>query len=84
MKTESLRIAGEKVGADRQGDRAIEVFNPYTASVIGSVPKATREEVRRAIAIAPRLPAEAHALRARQHPQQGGRPGARAHAEIAR
>jgi putative phosphonoacetaldehyde dehydrogenase len=51
MHTESLRIAGEKVGADRRGDRMIEVFNPYTEAVIGSVPKATLEEVRRAIAI---------------------------------
>ncbi len=51
MHTESLRIAGDKVGADRRGDRMIEVFNPYTEAAIGSVPKATREEVRRAIAI---------------------------------
>jgi acyl-CoA reductase-like NAD-dependent aldehyde dehydrogenase len=49
MRTEALRIAGEKIGADRGGDRMIEVFNPYTASVIGSVPKATLEEVRRAV-----------------------------------
>ena len=40
MHTESLRIAGEKVGADRRGDRMIEVFNPYTEAVIGSVPNA--------------------------------------------
>lgn len=58
MRTESLRIAGEKVGADRGGDRVIEVFNPYTETAIGSVPKATPDEVRRAIAIG-------HAYRAR-------------------
>jgi phosphonoacetaldehyde dehydrogenase len=58
MRTEALRIAGEKIGADRGGDRMIEVFNPFTASVIGSVPKATLDEVRRAIAIA-------HAYRSR-------------------
>ena len=51
MRIEALRIAGEKIGADRSDDRIIEVFNPYTGSVIGSVPKATQEEVRRAIAI---------------------------------
>ncbi len=52
MNTEALRIAGEKVGADRGGDRTLEVVNPYTEQVIGSVPKATLEEVKRAISIA--------------------------------
>ncbi|MDP3822386.1 MAG: phosphonoacetaldehyde dehydrogenase [Burkholderiales bacterium] len=47
-----MRIAGEKVGADRTGERSIEVFNPFTAKCIGSVPKATLEEVQRAFAIA--------------------------------
>ena len=46
-----MRIAGEKVGADRTGERCIEVFNPFTAKCIGSVPKATLEEVRQALAI---------------------------------
>ncbi|MES2978057.1 MAG: phosphonoacetaldehyde dehydrogenase [Pseudomonadota bacterium] len=41
-----MRLAGLKVGADRTGDRAIEVFNPYTAKCIGTVPKATLDEVR--------------------------------------
>ena len=36
-----MRIAGEKVGAGRSGERAIDVFNPYTRKRIGSVPKAT-------------------------------------------
>jgi len=51
MRIEALRIAGEQVGADRIGERVIEVFNPFTERVIGSVPKATRGEVQRAIAI---------------------------------
>ena len=49
---EQMRIAGEKVGGERSGERTIEVFNPYTNERIGSVPKATVEEVRRAFAIA--------------------------------
>jgi phosphonoacetaldehyde dehydrogenase len=49
---ESMRIAGEKVGGERTGERSIEVFNPFTRQRIGSVPKATVEEVRRAFAIA--------------------------------
>ncbi len=52
MKIEALRIAGAKVGADRGGDRVIEVRNPFTRAVVGTVPKATPEEVRRALAIA--------------------------------
>jgi len=51
MKIEALRIAGEQIGADREGERVIEVFDPYTGRLVGSVPKATLEEVRRAIAI---------------------------------
>jgi phosphonoacetaldehyde dehydrogenase len=47
-----MRIAGEKVGVDRTGERCIEVFNPFTGKCIGSVPKATLEEVRQALAIA--------------------------------
>jgi putative phosphonoacetaldehyde dehydrogenase len=49
---ESMRIAGEKIGGERSGERAIEVFNPFTRQRIGSVPKATVEEVRRALSIA--------------------------------
>ena len=48
MRTEALRLAGEKVGADRSGDRLIRVHNPFTRELIGTVPKATVEEVRRA------------------------------------
>ena len=52
MKVEALRIAGERVGADRGNGRVIEVLNPYTEQVIGTVPKASLEEVQRAISIA--------------------------------
>jgi aldehyde dehydrogenase (NAD+) len=45
---ESLRIAGEKVGRDR----SIDVRHPYSGAVIGTVPKATLDDVRRALAIA--------------------------------
>jgi putative phosphonoacetaldehyde dehydrogenase len=47
-----MRIAGEKVGRDRGGDRCIVVRNPFTNAAIGCVPKATLAEVRRAYAIA--------------------------------
>ena len=49
---EAMRIAGEKVGVGRGGERAIEVRDPYRGKRVGSVPKATVDEVRRAIAIA--------------------------------
>jgi len=42
----AMRLAGKKVGADRTGDRAIVVTNPFTGSAIGTVPKATLEEVK--------------------------------------
>lgn len=51
MITEALRIAGEKVGADRGGDRVITVRNPFTRQVVGTVPKATLGEVARAFEI---------------------------------
>ncbi|WP_048440424.1 phosphonoacetaldehyde dehydrogenase [Caenimonas sp. SL110] len=43
---DAMRIAGAKVGAGRE--RVIEVFNPFTRERIGSVPKATLEEVKSA------------------------------------
>ena len=43
-----MRIAGEAVG----NDRTIEVRNPYTGALVGTVPKATVDDVRRAFAIA--------------------------------
>jgi len=45
---QKMRIAGELVG----GARVIEVMNPYTNGVVGTVPKASVDDVRRAIAIA--------------------------------
>ena len=47
----AMRIAGRPVGAGRSPERTIAVFNPYTEKQIGSVPKATLEEVREAFAI---------------------------------
>ena len=41
-----MRIAGRKAGADRSGDRTIPVGNPYTGQIIGTVPKASLDEVR--------------------------------------
>ena len=43
---DAMRLAGRKVGAGR--DRCIEVFNPYSEELLGTIPKATLEEVRRA------------------------------------
>ena len=45
VRTESLRIAGEKVA----GDRHFEVRYPYTGEVVAVVPNASVAEVRRAI-----------------------------------
>ncbi len=42
----AMRLVGRKLGAERSGDRAVAVFNPYTEKQIGTVPKATLEEVR--------------------------------------
>ncbi len=44
---ESLRIAGEKVSRDR----VIEVRHPYSGETIGTVPKATLGDVKRALEI---------------------------------
>ncbi|MGZ5714158.1 MAG: phosphonoacetaldehyde dehydrogenase [Caldimonas sp.] len=52
FRCEAMRIAGEKVGGERGGERAIEFLNPYTGERVGTVPKASVEEVRRAFAIA--------------------------------
>lgn len=48
LRREAMRIGGERV----HRDRVIEVFNPYTEKLIGTVPKATLEDVRRAFSIA--------------------------------
>jgi phosphonoacetaldehyde dehydrogenase len=47
-RTESLRIAGEKVACAR----SFEVRYPYTGEVVATVPKATVDDVRRAFSIA--------------------------------
>ena len=52
IKNHGMRLAGEKIGMDRAGDRCIPVHNPYTGQVIASVPKATLAEVRQAFTIA--------------------------------
>jgi aldehyde dehydrogenase (NAD+) len=48
FRQESMRIAGERVA----GDRVIEVHNPFSGDVVGTVPKATTEDIRRAFIIA--------------------------------
>jgi len=45
---ESLRIAGEKVARDR----VIEIRHPYTGELVATVPKATLDDVKRALRIA--------------------------------
>jgi aldehyde dehydrogenase (NAD+) len=45
---EKMRIAGKPVG----GERMIEVHNPYTGALVGTVPDASVEDVRRALSIA--------------------------------
>jgi phosphonoacetaldehyde dehydrogenase len=44
---ESLRIAGEKVSRDR----VIEVHHPYSGALVGTVPKATADDAKRALKI---------------------------------
>ncbi|CAM4343657.1 phosphonoacetaldehyde dehydrogenase [Comamonas aquatilis] len=48
IRREALRIAGERV----HRDEVIEVTYPYTGEVIGTVPKATLDDIRRAYRIA--------------------------------
>jgi putative phosphonoacetaldehyde dehydrogenase len=50
VRHEALRIAGEKVGAGRA--EHIAVHDPFTRRLVGTVPKATLAEVRRAFDIA--------------------------------
>jgi aldehyde dehydrogenase (NAD+) len=45
---EKMRIAGQAAG----GERTLDVHNPYTGAVVGTVPKASVEEVRRALTLA--------------------------------
>jgi putative phosphonoacetaldehyde dehydrogenase len=46
VRREAMRIAGKRV----ETDQAIEVFNPYTGAVVGTVPAARGEHVREAFA----------------------------------
>jgi putative phosphonoacetaldehyde dehydrogenase len=46
--SESMRIAGERVGSSRK----LDVRNPYTGEVVGSVPRASVDDIRRAFAVA--------------------------------
>jgi NAD-dependent aldehyde dehydrogenases len=48
VRHESLRIGGEKIFRDE----VIEVRNPYDGTLVGTVPKATLEDVRRAFEFA--------------------------------
>jgi putative phosphonoacetaldehyde dehydrogenase len=48
LRREAMRIGGQSV----HRDRVVEVFNPYTEQLMGTVPKATVEDVRKAFAIA--------------------------------
>jgi len=45
---ESLRIAGEKV----RSDRIIEIRHPYSGELVGTVPKASVDDVKRALQVA--------------------------------
>ena len=42
----AMCVPGKKVAAGRSGERAITAINPFSGAVIGTVPKATLEEVR--------------------------------------
>ncbi len=48
LRAEALRIGGERLTRSR----TLEVFNPYTGEVVGTVAKASVEDVRRAFRIA--------------------------------
>ena len=50
FRREGMRIGGKIVGADRTGERAMSIVNPHTRQCIGTVPKATLEEIRDAFA----------------------------------
>ena len=52
VQNHGMRIAGETVGTERNDDRCLAVFNPFTGQCIASVPKATIAEVQRAFALA--------------------------------
>ena len=68
LRREAMRIGGESV----HRDRVIEVFNPYTEQLIGTVPKATRRGREARLRHRQGLQVEADPLRARRDAEQGG------------
>ena len=50
VRHEKMRIAGEKVDVDT--GKVVEVFNPYNCELVGTVPRASREQVAAAFDIA--------------------------------
>ena len=58
IRKESMRIAGTHA----KTDDVVEVLNPYTNEVIGTVPAGRPEHVRRGLRQGARLSAEAHPL----------------------
>ena len=50
VRHEKMRIAGEKVDGD--SGKLVEVFNPYNGELVGTVPRASREQVAAAFEIA--------------------------------
>jgi putative phosphonoacetaldehyde dehydrogenase len=50
IRHEKMRIAGEKVDGDT--GKTVEVFNPYNGELVGTVPRASREQVKNAFEIA--------------------------------
>ena len=63
LRKESMRIAGKLVATDE----SVEVLNPYTGAVVGTVPAAKARACARRLCAGARLQAEAHALRAPAH-----------------
>ncbi|MEK9974823.1 MAG: phosphonoacetaldehyde dehydrogenase, partial [Deltaproteobacteria bacterium] len=49
QRNETMRIGGQKVSGDAG---SLEVFNPYNNEVVGTVPRASREQVQQALQIA--------------------------------
>ena len=49
---QSLAISSTAVPSTVPGTRSLDVMNPYTGEVVGTVPRATVDDVRRAFSIA--------------------------------
>jgi acyl-CoA reductase-like NAD-dependent aldehyde dehydrogenase len=50
VRHEQMRIAGKRV--DGETGKCIEVYNPYDNTLVGTVPRASREQVAEAFEIA--------------------------------